>query len=102
MAPPLPRATADGPSSLQIGYAKDGTDSIEFSIPEGADADTGFLKIFLSTSYVDMHHIVQDAEPASDTHAPRGARQKPNPHVFKDDWDEWLGIITCKHSSQKS
>ena len=93
MAPPLPRGTQERPSTLHVGFASEGTDSLEFSIPEGANADTGFLKVFLSTSYVDMKHIEQEAVVGPTS--PRAVKKTRNLDVFKDDWDEWVGVLTC-------
>ncbi|KZT71635.1 hypothetical protein DAEQUDRAFT_736504 [Daedalea quercina L-15889] len=47
-------------SSLKVGYgARAVESSIQFSVPPGQASDTGFLKMFVATSYVDMELVVQ-------------------------------------------
>ncbi|KAI0717937.1 hypothetical protein C8Q72DRAFT_756661, partial [Fomitopsis betulina] len=62
MAPPLPRREqGNEPSRLPVGYGSSGTDSLRFSLPSGCKTDSGFLKVFFSTSYVDMRSVQQSS-----------------------------------------
>ncbi|KAH9923544.1 caspase domain-containing protein [Fomitopsis serialis] len=70
---PLPSKSGDQPGQLCIGYGNGGVDAFEFSLPSGAERDTGFLKIFVSTHYVDMRGIQQDGL----DDAERGVKQTP-------------------------
>ncbi|KAI0962768.1 hypothetical protein AcW1_000051 [Taiwanofungus camphoratus] len=54
MAPPLKRMQA-----VTVGYGAGGGDPIEFELNQHDESDTGFLKLFVSTFYVDMDHIAQ-------------------------------------------
>ncbi|KZT71646.1 hypothetical protein DAEQUDRAFT_90987 [Daedalea quercina L-15889] len=78
-------------NSLKVGYgARDSASArtIEFSVPPGADSDTGFLKLFLSTSYVDMTSICQEGF--------TGERQgKMRKIVERELWSAVTYIVTC-------
>lgn len=70
-----PSATKPPPlkanGSLEVGYGEHGNGaSIKLSVPEGMHTDSGFIKVFVSTKYVDMQPIAQpsplhDANPPS-------------------------------------
>ncbi|KAK0187320.1 hypothetical protein F5146DRAFT_771205 [Armillaria mellea] len=45
--------------SLAIGYGASGTVPRGYIVPEGQAVDVGFLKLFISTKYVDLSGIVQ-------------------------------------------
>ncbi|KAE9397465.1 hypothetical protein BT96DRAFT_995803 [Gymnopus androsaceus JB14] len=48
-----------GQSTLTVGYGSTGTTPIRFYLREGQDVDVGFLKIYLSTEYINFSHIIQ-------------------------------------------
>lgn len=54
MAPPL-----KGYTGLKTNYGprSTGAELVKLSLPPGQDFDTGFVRLFVSTSYVDMQHI---------------------------------------------
>jgi len=63
MSPPLEglkRADRD-PTKVTVGYGAGGGDPIEFVLNEGQQSDAGFLKLFVSTVYVDMDHVTQSS-----------------------------------------
>jgi len=84
--PPLPKKRGDQPGRLPIGYGASETGSIRFSLPEGASKDTGFLKIFVSTSYVDTSGVEQDA---LDTRGPH-----ITPRSINDNWYSSVYVLT--------
>ncbi len=45
--------------SLTIGYGASGTVPHMYTLREGQDVDVGFLKLFISTEYMDLSGIVQ-------------------------------------------
>ncbi|KAF8188777.1 caspase domain-containing protein, partial [Mycena galopus ATCC 62051] len=61
MAAPLPRMSGDVPTRLTIGYGANGGYAFQFIVPEGITSDTGFLKLFVSTKYLDLRRIEQPA-----------------------------------------
>ncbi|KAH9923562.1 caspase domain-containing protein [Fomitopsis serialis] len=93
---PLPRRNGDGePGRLTIGYGAGGTDSIRFSLPVNVKKDTGFLKIFVSTSYVDMRSIEQNSLVKRKD---RGADKVELP--FSDTWVSSVYVLTCCEREQ--
>ena len=77
--------------SLKVGYgARDSAsgNTIEFSVPTGASTDTGFVKLFLSTFYVDMSVICQAGY--------TGERQgKLKSFIEWESWSAATYIVTC-------
>ena len=57
-------------------------------LPEGIESDTGYLKLFVSTKYVDLHEL--DQAPFDYARVP--ARQVRRPAI--DDWDALLASVT--------
>ncbi|KAJ7214635.1 hypothetical protein C8J57DRAFT_1538457 [Mycena rebaudengoi] len=51
---------AQPPSMLAIGYGR-GVPGFKFTIPPGRTADTGFLKLIVSTKYIDLKWILQES-----------------------------------------
>ncbi|KAJ7616623.1 caspase domain-containing protein [Roridomyces roridus] len=63
MAAPLP-ARGDSnapPARITIGYGTGGVYAFQFVVPDGINTDTGFLKLFVSTTYLDLESIEQAA-----------------------------------------
>ena len=83
---PLTRCGTDG-STLGIGYGAQGTESISFPLPDGFDHDSGFIKVFVSTVYINMEAIVAKAE--------RVAIEFNWPDI-EQCWDSWTYLITVR------
>ncbi|KAJ7453079.1 caspase domain-containing protein [Mycena latifolia] len=65
MVAPLPaKATSDAssePTRLTVGYGASGGYAFQFVMPPGMASDSGFLKLFYSTRYLDLKRIEQPA-----------------------------------------
>ncbi len=79
------------PGNVTIGYGLGGGDPLVFSLPEGHEEDTGFFKLFVSTTYVYMSHITQ---PAAES-ATEKRKLVRRPDEFKI-WGASLASITIK------
>lgn len=91
MLAPLKRNKGDDrPSLFTLGYGGFGTDSIEFYLPPGGETDSGFLKVFLTTTYVDMTNVAQP--PISELFGSRGSG------TLKGTWTCETFVMTCKKS----
>ncbi|KAJ7772891.1 caspase domain-containing protein [Mycena maculata] len=94
MLPPL-IASRDGTTAtrLPIGYGGGGY-AFEFDLPEGKAVDTGFLKVFVSTEYLDMDWVTQKS-PFDPDFAPRlgGGRETIEKGQV---WDTFYAVITMK------
>ncbi|KAJ6566902.1 caspase domain-containing protein [Mycena capillaripes] len=61
MKPPLAASSPiRPPSKLAIGYGR-GVPGFKFTIPPGRTSDTGFLKLIVSTKYIDLKWILQES-----------------------------------------
>jgi len=92
MLAPLKRRKPDGtPSLFTVRYGGFGTDPIEFYLPPGCQTDSGFLKVFLTTTYADMTNVAQP--PISEVSNSRllGLR-----YPIKDAWTCETFVLTCK------
>ena len=88
MAAPLPaRHKNKGPSELKIGYGQADVEAFQFTLADGIPADVGFLKLFVSTTYVDMS-ILEQQSPFLVAHG--GSRMKP---PVMDIWDAWTYVL---------
>ncbi|KAJ7137943.1 caspase domain-containing protein [Mycena epipterygia] len=65
MEPPLKAKSGPEPTRITVGYGAGGGYAFQFVIPEGVTSDTGFLKLFISTKYLDMSRVEQPV--AADT-----------------------------------
>ena len=45
--------------NLTIGYGSGGAKGFKFNLSEGRDVDVGFLKLFLTTYYIDYSYVAQ-------------------------------------------
>ncbi|KAJ7879014.1 caspase domain-containing protein [Mycena olivaceomarginata] len=63
LSPPLLRRSSPTaePTRLTVGYGPAGGYAFQFVVPEGVPSDTGFLKLFISTAYLDLRCIEQPA-----------------------------------------
>ncbi|KAJ7766611.1 hypothetical protein B0H16DRAFT_368372 [Mycena metata] len=59
MFAPLPAklSSTSNPSRITVGYGASGGYAFQFVIPEHLTSDTGFLKLFVSTKYLDLKRI---------------------------------------------
>ncbi|KAK7461776.1 hypothetical protein VKT23_008208 [Stygiomarasmius scandens] len=93
MSPPLAGLRGKNPSKVYVGYGAGGGDPIEFLLKEDEESDTGFLKLFVSTTYADMEHITQP--PVFDTLTSRKAMSKREEIEM---WDSWVATITVNRT----
>jgi hypothetical protein len=70
-----------------VGYGSAGADAFEFSLDDGVVSDIGFLKLFVSTTYVDMMALEQLSP--FDT-IPGGVKTTP-PSL--EIWDAWTYVL---------
>ncbi|KIM75177.1 hypothetical protein PILCRDRAFT_827595 [Piloderma croceum F 1598] len=87
MAAPLPARLKDsGPSELKVGYGQ-ADEAFQFTLADGISADVGFLRLFVSTTYVDMSVLEQH----SPFLAARGDAMKKPPAM--DILDAWTYVL---------
>ena len=88
MAAPLAARHEDGrPSELPVGYGSAGGEALEFFLVDGVTSDVGFLRLFVSTTYVDMTALEQPAL----LYAERGSKMVTPPSL--DIWDAWTYVL---------
>ena len=61
---------------LAIGYGTDIQETLKFSLAEGVEKETGFIKVFVSNVYVDMSSVAQRS-PLLERVGERGAAKVP-------------------------
>jgi hypothetical protein len=94
MAAPLAARREDSRlCELPVGYGSAGGEALEFSLADGVTADVGFMKLFVSTTYVDMTVLEQE----SPFYAARGTRRAKMPSM--DIWDTWTYILRTEETS---
>ena len=90
MQAPLKRRKADDtPSLFAFGYGGFGTNPVELYLPPGCKSDSVFLKIFLTTTYVDMTSVAQP--PIREVFSSRGLG-----YTLKGTWTCETFVLTCK------
>ncbi|KAJ7027242.1 caspase domain-containing protein [Mycena alexandri] len=82
------KAPGPAPETVTVGYGAGGGYPIQFRLEEGKNRDTGFLKVFVSTKYVDMRHMEQE----SAGEAPQ--RLTVVKGLETGIWGAWLGAVT--------
>jgi len=88
MAAPLPgRHKDNAPSELKVGYGEADVDAFQFTLADGILADVGFLRLFVSTTYVDMSVLEQQ----SPFLVARGGGMKKPPAM--EIWDAWTYVF---------
>jgi hypothetical protein len=93
MAAPLAARHDDSKSSeLPVGYGSAGREVLQFSLPAGVTTDIGFMKLFISTTYIDMTALAQE----SPFHAARGTRRAKPPSM--DIWDTWTYVLRTEET----
>jgi hypothetical protein len=89
MSAPLAARHEDGtPSKLPVGYGAAGGQAIEFLLSGGVTSDVGFLKLFVSTTYVDMTNIQQTSPLLAAREGPRMVKPPAQPI-----WDAWTYVL---------
>jgi len=93
MDAPLPPRHRDSKAfELKVGYGAAGVEAFEFSLADGLNSDVTFLKLFVSTVYVDMM-VLEQSSPFLN---PRGGKKVKPPTV--DVWDAWTYVLkTTRH-----
>jgi len=88
MAAPLPALHKDkGPSELKVGYGETDVETFQFTLADGISADVGFLRLFVSTTYVDMSVLEQQ----SPFLIARGVAMTKPPVM--DIWNAWTYVF---------
>lgn len=79
--------TKDAPlpphGSLCIGYDESSDLYFEFYLPPETDADLGFIKVFINTTYCDYSLLLQPS-PFEESHY---NRHMPRPTEYEGSWD---------------
>ncbi|KAI0731624.1 caspase domain-containing protein [Fomitopsis betulina] len=88
-APPL---RAHDSLKANYGLRSTGKELIKLSLPPGKDLDTGFVKLFVSTSYVDMQHIPKRGYKNWRKAAQRG------PAGQGERWSTFTYVLTCQRA----
>ncbi|ETW80067.1 hypothetical protein HETIRDRAFT_477650 [Heterobasidion irregulare TC 32-1] len=81
--------------SVTVGYGAGGGDPIDFYLPDDAVSDTGFLKLFVSPTYVDMEWMIQDE--SFRTTSTRGTRSQG---FENEGWGAWIAAVTVTAPGQ--
>ncbi|TFY79900.1 hypothetical protein EWM64_g4109 [Hericium alpestre] len=97
LKPPLP-----GKSQLLIGTGTAGSEALSFHLDDGVAANTGFLKLFLSNTYVPMNIVEQGPSPVvnpaganRDSVTQFGSEETVTPtHLVKEMWDSITSCVT--------
>jgi len=61
---------------------------MSFTLPEGFDHDSAFIKVFVSTVYINMEAIVAKNE--------RLDVKKHKSHLIEKCWDSWVYLVTVR------
>jgi len=90
MLPPLPAYQPESPTLIRVGYGSVEDKPFTFGpLPEGKESDTGYLKLFVSTKYVDLHELEQS--PFEYARLKAGRVQGT---TVADEWDALLASVT--------
>ena len=79
---------------LKIGYGEAGIKAIQFLLADGLNEDVTFLKLIVSTAYVDMS-ILEQPSPFL---VPRGG--VPTLPQARGNWDAWTYAIKTKKTER--
>jgi hypothetical protein len=77
-------------SKLLVGYGAANLEAFEFWLPDDVTSDVNFLRLFVSTTSVDMRVLEQ----SSPFFAGRGGCKKKPPS--QPVWDAWTYVITTE------
>jgi len=89
MAAPLRARHPDNEASseLKIGYGEANAKALWFSLADGINTDVTFLRLFVSTTYVDMSALEQQS---LFLNAHRASMKVPPPPPI---WDAWTYVL---------
>lgn len=93
------------PTYVTVGYGPGGFDPIEYALPDGKPSNTGFLKAFVSTKWVDMGWMTR-SPPSTDIlnsfPAPPGGAQAGSRKEDQDAgvWDAYIAAVTIKQANR--
>ena len=62
---------------------------MSFSLPEGFDHDSGFIKVFVSTVYINMKAIAKDDSRLD-------VKKNTNQLPIEQCWDSWIYLVTVR------
>jgi hypothetical protein len=79
-------------SELPIGYGEADVEALEFTLNDDVTSDVAFLRLFVSTTYIDMLVLEQ----TSPFFMSRGGRKVKPPSM--DVWDAWTYVIKTEES----
>jgi hypothetical protein len=68
-------------NSLTIGYGASGFPPITYFLPPGQEIDVGFIKLFISTQYIDLGNIPQNS-PFDESDRASGIEKKKAPAIW--------------------
>jgi hypothetical protein len=94
-APLRPRHENGRAYELKIGYGEAGVKAIQFSLADGLNEDVTFLKLIVSTAYVDMS-ILEQSSPFMVSRG--GATILPQ---ARGNWDAWTYAIKTKKTGRR-
>lgn len=96
-APLEARVGTDPPPQLAVGYGAAGADALAFSLDETVDSDFGFLKLFVSTVYIDLR-VVEQISPFSNNRGPKKIKLPP----ATDLWGAWTYVIKTERKKTRN
>lgn len=80
---------------VTVGYGAGGGDPIDFYLPDDGVSDTGFLKLFVSPTYVDMEWMIQDEFFHTTSTRGTGSQGFEN-----KGWGAWIAAVTVTAPGQ--
>jgi hypothetical protein len=99
--PPLPRG-----SRMTIGTGTVGSEALAFTLHDGEPYNSGFLKLFLSTTYVPMNLVEQGSATSAQLPLldvlPSAAVRKSEVAPPKEIWDTMMACVTVVRGGVKS
>ena len=95
-APLRPRHDDGRAYELKVGYGEAGVKAVEFSLADGLNKDVTFLKLIVSTVYVDMS-VLEQSSPFS--LVSRGGNMGPT--RVRGIWDAWTYAIKTKNQGRR-
>jgi hypothetical protein len=90
MTAPLKSQRGSEPGKVTTGYGPGGGFAFEFTVPPGQTSDTGFLKLFVSTTPVSLDWITQNSL-LDGNFTPRQGRSVT---LDSECWDAWVAAVT--------
>lgn len=96
MSAPLLAPLNGATRPMPIGYGYPGEHPFGFTVPEGKTSDTGYLKLFLSTTHVDLDWIEQPSPFKEQVNGHIGARAagKLDASPIANIWDTLVASVT--------